>query len=77
LPSLSHHPTSCKKKARAITARASSFNYPAYFSHPSQQAQHSAESQQDAVAAFTAPANPSAITANNKTALSFFMDFLL
>jgi hypothetical protein len=29
------------------------------------------------LAAFTAPANPSAITANNRTAASFFMNFLL
>jgi hypothetical protein len=50
---------------------------PDYFSQPLQEAQHSAESQHDVVAAFAAPANPSAITANNRTAASFFMDFLL
>jgi hypothetical protein len=38
-------------------------------------AQHSAESQHDVVAAFTADAKPSAITAINTTARSFFMDF--
>jgi hypothetical protein len=65
------------KKARAKVARASRFNCPTYFSHPLQEAQHSAESQHDVVAAFTAPVNPSAITANNRTAASFFMDFLL
>jgi hypothetical protein len=46
-----------------------------YFWQPLQLAQHSAESQHDAFAAFTAPAKPSAITAINRTALSFFMDF--
>jgi hypothetical protein len=40
-------------------------------------AQHSAESQHFALAAFTAPAKPSAITAINTTARSFFMVFLL
>jgi hypothetical protein len=38
-------------------------------------AQHSAESQHDVLAAFIADAKPSAITAINTTALSFFMDF--
>jgi hypothetical protein len=40
-----------------------------------QEAQQSAESQQDAFAAFAAPAKPSAITAINTIARSFFMDF--
>jgi hypothetical protein len=40
-----------------------------------QEAQQSAESQHDAVAAFSAPAKPSAITAINTNACSFFMDF--
>jgi hypothetical protein len=65
-----------KTEARAKTARASSFNCPTYFSHQLQEAQHSAESQHDVVAAFTALAKPSTITANNRTAASFFMDFL-
>jgi hypothetical protein len=33
-----------KTEARAKTTRASSFNCPTYFSHPLQEAQHSAES---------------------------------
>jgi hypothetical protein len=40
-----------------------------------QEAQQAAESQHDAFAAFTAPAKPSAITAVNKNACSFLMDF--
>jgi hypothetical protein len=40
-----------------------------------QEPQHSAESQHDAFAAFTAPAKPSAITAINTIARIFFMDF--
>jgi len=56
--------------------RLPSFSY-AYFWHPLQFAQHSAESQHFALAAFTTPAKPSAITAINTTARSFFMVFLL
>jgi len=41
------------------------------------EAQHSGESQHDAVAAFTAPAKPSAITATNKIALILFIEILL
>jgi hypothetical protein len=41
--------------------------------HPEQEAQHSAEEQHDAFAAFTAPAKPSAITATNRIALILFM----
>jgi hypothetical protein len=40
-----------------------------------QWAQQSAESQHDALAAFTAPAKLSAITAINTIARIFFMDF--
>jgi hypothetical protein len=43
--------------------------------HALQSAQQSAESQHDAFAAFTASAKPSAITAINTNAFSFFMDF--
>jgi hypothetical protein len=43
--------------------------------HALQRAQQSAESQHGAFAAFTAPAKPSAITAVNTNAFSFFMDF--
>jgi hypothetical protein len=48
---------------------------PAYFLHPEQEAQQSAEEQHDVFAAFTAPAKPSAITAINRNALKFFMIF--
>jgi hypothetical protein len=59
-------------------ARAPSFfNCSNYFSHPEQEAQQSGESQHDAFAAFTAPAKPSAITANNRIALILFMNALL
>jgi hypothetical protein len=40
-----------------------------------QEARQSAESQHDALAAFTAPARPSAITAINTIARIFFIDF--
>jgi hypothetical protein len=43
--------------------------------HPKQEAQQSAEAQHDPFAAFTAPAKLSAITAINRIALIFFMDF--
>jgi hypothetical protein len=55
--------------------RLPSFNYLAYFLHPEQEAQQSAEAQHDAFAAFTPPAKLSAITAINRIALMFFMDF--
>jgi hypothetical protein len=45
--------------------------------HPEQDAQQSAELQHDALAAFAAPAKPSAITATNRIALILFMVFLL
>ena len=64
-----------KKEGANLPARAFPHSITSYFSHPLQFAQHSAESQQDAFAAFTAPAKPSAITAINTTALIFFMDF--
>jgi hypothetical protein len=63
------------KKARTGWPAPPFIQLPSYFWHPLQFAQHSAESQQDACAAFTAPAKPSATTAINTTALSFFMDF--
>jgi hypothetical protein len=62
-------------KARAGRPAPFLIQLPSYFWHPLQFAQHSAESQHDAVAAFTATAKPSPITAINTTALSFFMDF--
>jgi hypothetical protein len=56
-------------------SRLPSCNWLAYFSQPEQEAQHSAEAQHDALAAFTAPAKVSAITASNRIAFIFFMDF--
>jgi len=53
------------------------FHCPGYFLHPEQEAQQSAEPQDDAFAAFTAPRKPSAITATNRIARMVFMDFLL
>jgi hypothetical protein len=55
-------------------ARAS-FDCSAYFLHPEQEAQHSAEEQHDAFAAFTAPSKLSAITATKRIALILFMIF--
>ena len=56
--------------------RLSYFCWSAYFLQQPE-AQHSGESQHDAVAAFTAPAKPSAITATNKIALILFIEILL
>ena len=64
-----------KKEARTKSARASPFTQVAYFLHPEQEAQQSAEGQHDTFAALVAPARLSAITAINTIALSFFMDF--
>jgi hypothetical protein len=47
----------------------------AYLPHPEQDAQHSAEGQQPALAAFTAPVRPNATTAINRIALMLFMTF--
>jgi hypothetical protein len=58
-------------------ARLPSFNCSAYFLHPEQDAQQSAELQHDAFAAFAAPAKPSAITATSRIVLILFMIFLL
>lgn len=66
-----------QKEARTNGSRLSSFNRSTYFLQPEQDAQQSAEGQQDAVAAFTAPAKPSAITATNRIALILFIKFLL
>jgi len=57
--------------------RLPTFNCSAYFLHPAQDAQQSAELQHDAFAAFAAPAKPSAITAISRIALILFMDFSL
>jgi hypothetical protein len=43
--------------------------------HPEQDAQQSAEAQHEALAAFTAPVRPNAITAINRNALMVFMTF--
>jgi hypothetical protein len=64
-----------KERREPNRPRLSSFNYLTYFSHPEQEAQQSAEAQHDVVAAFTAPARPSATTAINTIARMFFMDF--
>lgn len=64
-----------KRRREPNGSRLPSFNYPAYFSQPEQEAQHSVEAQHDALAAFAAPAKPSATTASNRIALMFFMDF--
>ena len=47
----------------------------AYLPHPEQDAQQSAEGQHEALAAFTAPVRPNAITAINRIALMLFMSF--
>jgi hypothetical protein len=47
----------------------------AYFPHPEQDAQQSAEAQHEALAAFTAPVRPNATTAINRIALMLFMTF--
>lgn len=66
-----------KERRGLRSPRLLSFDCSAYFLHPEQEAQHSAEEQHDAFAAFTAPAKPSAITATNRIALILFMFFLL
>jgi hypothetical protein len=65
-----------KKRARSEQLAPSVLNYLALLlAHALQRAQQSAELQHDAFAAFTASAKPSAITAINTNAFSFFMDF--
>jgi hypothetical protein len=64
-----------KRRREPCSPRLPSFNRLAYFTHPEQEAQQSAEAQQDVFAAFTAPAKLSAITAINRTALMLFIDF--
>lgn len=49
----------------------------AYFLHPEQEAQQSAEGQHAALAAFAASANPSRVTANSRTTPILFMSLLL
>jgi hypothetical protein len=51
------------------------FTLAAYFPHPEQDAQQSAEGQHEALAAFTAPVRPNATTAINRIALMLFMTF--
>jgi hypothetical protein len=51
------------------------FMLAAYLPHPEQDAQHSAEGQHPALAAFTAPVRPNATTAINRIALMLFMTF--
>lgn len=66
-----------QKGASQCGPRLSFFNRPGYLLHPPQspEAQQSAEAQHECVAAFTAPASPSASTANKTIVLIFFMDF--
>jgi hypothetical protein len=65
-----------KKRARSKQLAPSILNYLALLlAHALQRAQQSAESQHDAFAAFTDSAKPSAITAINTNAFSFFMNF--
>jgi len=66
-----------QKEGANQTARASLIQLPnlTYFLHPEQEAQPSAEAQHDPFAALIAPAKLSAITAINRIALIFFMDF--
>jgi len=66
-----------KERRGLRSPRLPSFSCSAYFLHPEQEAQQSADEQHDAFAAFTAPAKPSAITATNRIALILFMFFLL
>jgi len=70
-------PLKNKERREPRGARLPSFNCSAYFLHPEQDAQQSAEGQHDAFAACVAPAKPNAITATNRIALILFMDFLL
>jgi len=64
-----------KEEARAKVALAPHFQLAAHFPHPEQDAQQSAEAQQEAVAAFTAAVRPNATTASNRIALILFMTF--
>jgi hypothetical protein len=66
---------SCPAKRKARTNRLAPLIHLRTYSHPRQEAQQSAEGQHDTLAAFTAPARLSAITAINTIALMFFMDF--
>jgi hypothetical protein len=64
-----------KEEARAKVAPAPHFQLAAYFPHPEQEAQQSAEAQHEAFAAFTAAVRPNATTAINRIALILFMTF--
>jgi hypothetical protein len=64
-----------KERREPGGARLSYFSCSAYFLQQPE-AQHSGESQLDAVAAFTAPAKPSVIAATNKIALILFIEIL-
>ena len=64
-----------KEEARAGNAIAPLLELTAYLAHPEQDAQQSAEGQHEALAAFTAPVRPNAITAINRIALMLFMSF--
>ena len=70
-------PVNDKERREPGGARLPSFNGSAYFLHPEQDAQQSAELQHAAFAAFAAPTKPSAITATSRIALILFMVFLL
>jgi hypothetical protein len=64
-----------KRRREPCSPRLPSFDRLAHFSHPEQEAQQSAEAQQDVFAAFIAPVKPSVTTVINRTALMLFMDF--
>src|SRR5271154_7585648 len=64
-----------EKRREPNGSRLPPFNHLAYFLHPEQDSQQSAEAQHIWLAAFTAPANVSAISATNSIARMFFMDF--
>jgi hypothetical protein len=63
-----------KRRREPNSPRPLCFSYLFYLSHPEQEAQQSAEGQHAVLAAFAAPARPSATTAINTTARIFFMD---
>jgi hypothetical protein len=64
-----------RKRRGLDCARASFVELGAYFPHPEQDAQQSAEGQHEALAAFTAAVRPNASTARNRIALMVFMTF--
>jgi hypothetical protein len=65
------------RERREQPAHASLVTASTYFLHPEQEAQQSSDEQQPPCVALAAPAKPSAMTAINSNAFSFFMIFLL